>query len=509
MIKNDLRYIIKKIIIGIGIFIGIFYFKSCYTYALEDTSNMVQISDYTFGSFSRTRLYYDNSTQRIYHLKNYGTNLSQSNSQFINVPDGYNYIGFWNTSSVFLISGDIYAEESGNNYVFYCSSTCRRTVYYLDTGSSSTLNSFNQTSNYSSGQQINLSGVKTGNWISSQDIYNQDKSIKYINKFFTIGVQIPEIISLNATLNKTDDNMLVSVSFSPEFSFIDTDNYNYYVWFDGKERFNILENNVNFNTQSNTTFFVEITDKDNNYITSESYTVSSIGLVYNGDYDIQFNTNEFSNSDTENNTDEIFDIINRIDIDILYIPKWVNYKYQYQFVPENESLTDNWLLVNDNNDKNNIVYTTNSNGTMYARILDDNNNVLKTETFTITRIGQLKIYDKNTDKFYGMFNIIKEKLNFGGPISDLIVLPVNVVQSIANASNKVCVPYDLGSIAGHHIVLPCIEPEHYLGSALWTTIDLIFSGCMFYAISKWFTSAYYKFILLDNTPGIKDRRDME
>lgn len=504
MMMRDFRYIIKKIIIGIGIIIGISMLKSCNVYALEDTSNMTYIGRYTYNDYVYFNYYVDSSNRRLLiSRKNQNNTFTE---QYVNIPDGYNYlISVDGLSSIKIYDSELYAEwhNSDNRYWYRCRTyQCHAFIINKEPYANYVYTS--STLTYNSSQSYVMSYPNFNTTYTSFDIYNDNKSQKLKSKNIDISLGEPEIVSLHPVLNKTDDNMLVSVSFDIEFSLIDNVNYNYYAWFDGYDKLKIEENNVQLNTQSNTTLFVEITDKNGNSIDTETYTVSSIGLIYNGSYDIQFLTTEYSQSDTENNSDQIYDTINRIDIDMLYIPKWVNYKYQYQYVSENGSLTDNWNLINDNTDNNNHVYTATTNGTMYSRILDSNNNVLYTETYSITRIGQIKTFDKNTDKFYGMFNVIKESLNFGGPISDLIVIPVNVLQAIANASNKVCTPYDLGSLWGYHIVLPCIEPEHYLGSALWTTIDLIFSGCMFFAISKWFTSAYYKFILLDNTPGIKD-----
>lgn len=512
MIKRDISYIFKKIIIGIGIILGISFIRSCNVYALEDTTNMISLNTYNlFGDYSA---FYDTSSGRIYGKK-IKNNITYE--QYVDLPENFNYLFYINsnTRDIYLFDTELFKLNSGSSYQLQCVSfPCNRYIYSFDTSTNNKVFTISNNRLINSGSNTTFSS--SSNVFTNFDIYNQDKTQKIYTKNLDInlGVQDPEIVSLNPVLNKTDDNMLVSVSFSPEFSYIDTDNYNYYAWFEGEKKFFLTQNNVNLNTQINTTFYVEITDKQGNSIDTETFTVSSIGLVYNGDYDIQFIINEYTDSDTNNNSDLLIDYINRIDIDITYIPKWINYKYQYQFVPENGSLSENWILVNNNNANNNIVYTTNVNGTMYTRILDQDNNVLKSATFTITKIGELKTYDNNSNKIFSIFNKINNDINFGGPVSNLIIIPVNVIETILQAGSNMCTPYYLGTINGHPLSLTCIDPEDYLGSALWSTIDIIVSGCMIYSIFKWLTSLYWNFVILSDIPDIDsnsfgDRRDLK
>lgn len=556
MIKNDIRYIIKKILIGIGICIGLFYFKSCNVHALTLTDRWYELRDVTNGSFNNSYFsYYPLNTEHTYVI-NGVQYIVKYDSSYITI-NGYSASTNNGLCGNKQCQGYIIAKDNVTDNVYFLVKT-NNVNQLFEFASTNSQSSFPITINRlatsgsgnsfvgggmivfdSSGQLIsrdinytndtyknncNINGYQY-HCISNNsfDIYGSSLRLSFKNWTYSYSSDFvtpvivppnnPEIVSLNARLNKTDSDMLVSVSFFPEFSFIDTDNYNYYAWFEGEKKFLLTENNINFNTQQNTIFYVEITDKEGNTIDTQTYSVTSIGLIYNGDYDIQFVTTELTNSDTTNDSDLVIDEINRIDIDITYIPKWVNYKYQYQWVNQNDSLTNNWVTINNNSDKNNYTYTTRVNGTLHTRILDINNNVLKSSSYTITRIGQLKTYDKNSGRIFNMFNNLNNDINFGGPISNLIILPVNVLETILQAGGSLCSPYYLGTIGGHPLTLTCVNPEDYLGSSLWSLIDIIVSGCLIYSIAKWLTSLYWNFVMLQNTPDINpetmgDRRDL-
>lgn len=546
MIMKDFKYIIKRILIGVGICVCLFYLKSCNVYAQE--SQLYSSYYYNQKIVSNTQTY----------------NCHSVGDSYLFVIDDYEYIIDYKSTGLYI--NDVQVESnlnyascnswilgkfvsSGNVTLYYAYGTSGSVAYnhvfdsgsvlnysdnfplvvdHLATGSSS----YNRKRiNFSNGNFLSQNtsqvysctagGVNySGCFLTGYDFmvfgtdsyyrifpYNSS-NVKWITSDFSsphIQYNYPSIVSLNPTLNKTSDNMLVSVSFDIEFSYINNDYYNYYAWFEGYDKMKLTTNNVILNTQQNTTLYVEITDKNGNNIDSETFNVSSIGLIYNGDYDIQFLSQEFSESDTTNDSDAYVDYINRVDIDVTYIPQWINYKYYYQFVNSGNTLDENsWVLLNNNSAKNNFVYTTNVNGNLYARILDSDDNVLYSSVFNVSTIGNLKVYDKNSGKIFNMFNNIKNNVNFGGPISNLIVAPVNVLETILESTTNRCVPYDMGSINGHRIILDCIEPDDYLGSTLWSTIDIIISFCLSYSIIKWITSLYYGFVMLQNTPDIDD-----
>lgn len=71
-----------------------------------------------------------------------------------------------------------------------------------------------------------------------------------------------------------------------------------------------------------------------------------------------------------------------------------------------------------------------------------------------------------------------------GTITNLLTLPISLLQAIVNGIQSSCSSFSLGSLFGTNIVLPCINIGSLIGSALWSTIDILFSGFMILAIAK-------------------------
>lgn len=70
------------------------------------------------------------------------------------------------------------------------------------------------------------------------------------------------------------------------------------------------------------------------------------------------------------------------------------------------------------------------------------------------------------------------------PITDLLLLPLHLVQAFYNGINGSCSTINLGEWFDHVMYIPCINLETYLGSTLWGIIDLLFCGFMILNISQ-------------------------
>ena len=68
------------------------------------------------------------------------------------------------------------------------------------------------------------------------------------------------------------------------------------------------------------------------------------------------------------------------------------------------------------------------------------------------------------------------------PVSDLIILPLNLLNAYKNGMNNTCSPVNLGSLLGTNLTLPCINLEQRLGTDLWNIIDVLMSLFMAYNI---------------------------
>lgn len=128
---------------------------------------------------------------------------------------------------------------------------------------------------------------------------------------------------------------------------------------------------------------------------------------------------------------------------------------------------------------------TNQNQNTQSIINNQNTNQQQTHS-DLTNINDSLTNDNiPTDSFNGTaFGEWKDLLPSDTPITDLLLLPVNFLSAFIVGFGGTCQPFNLGNFFGTDLILPCINPATYLGSSLWTIIDIICSGLMCFAISK-------------------------
>lgn len=100
------------------------------------------------------------------------------------------------------------------------------------------------------------------------------------------------------------------------------------------------------------------------------------------------------------------------------------------------------------------------------------------------------INNDNVDDPSSNINQFKDKIAQNGVITQLVGLPVTLFTKVLNSVNGTCSSYNLGSLFGSDLVLPCINIETYLGSSLWGVIDVLISGLFVYTISKKFIKVF-------------------
>lgn len=108
-----------------------------------------------------------------------------------------------------------------------------------------------------------------------------------------------------------------------------------------------------------------------------------------------------------------------------------------------------------------------------------------------TNTSQSKLEDVN--------NNFKEDIS-KSPVSDLITLPLKLLTAFNNklSSTKFCQPIDMGTVFDiHWLQLPCINPEKYLGSVLWATIDMISTALLLWAIAHKMVKVYISITSID------------
>lgn len=100
------------------------------------------------------------------------------------------------------------------------------------------------------------------------------------------------------------------------------------------------------------------------------------------------------------------------------------------------------------------------------------------------------INNDNVDDPSSSINSFKDKIASNGVITQLIGLPVTLFTKVLNSLNGTCSTYNLGSLFGTDLILPCVNIQNYLGTALWSVIDVLISGLFVYSISRKFIKVF-------------------
>lgn len=177
-----------------------------------------------------------------------------------------------------------------------------------------------------------------------------------------------------------------------------------------------------------------------------------------------------------------------IGIDAVNDDTIINNNYQgFLDIINNENNNTQNIINNQNNNTQNIINNQNQNQQQTNEKLDDINNSLNDET----GVSQNDVSNK-TDEW-------SSKLAGTGPVSNMVLMPITLLNGYLNGFNSTCSTFNLGNLMGTDIILPCINISNYLGSTLWNVIDILFSGFMIYAIGKKFVKIFNDFTnLRDN-----------
>lgn len=125
-------------------------------------------------------------------------------------------------------------------------------------------------------------------------------------------------------------------------------------------------------------------------------------------------------------------------------------------------------------------------------IINQNNTIINNQGAIKDGINDVNssINSDNVDDPSSSINQFKDKIATNGVITQLVGLPVTLFTKVLNSVNGTCSSYNLGSLFGTDLVLPCINIETYLGSSLWSIIDVLISGLFVYTISKKFIKVF-------------------
>lgn len=148
----------------------------------------------------------------------------------------------------------------------------------------------------------------------------------------------------------------------------------------------------------------------------------------------------------------------------------------------------------------NSIYTSNN---LPSRVTDVSA-ITKEQEQTNQKLDSLKEEQKKTQDI-----ITSEDFNtpdFSGiswapdtPVSNLVLMPLNVLNRIVTAFSGSCSPYNLTFFDNTTLTFPCFNGETYFGSDLWATIDSLMCLFMIYEIGMFAVSAFEDFTSLRDT----------
>lgn len=138
-------------------------------------------------------------------------------------------------------------------------------------------------------------------------------------------------------------------------------------------------------------------------------------------------------------------------------------------------------------------------------IVDDNisDDIINNQIETNEKLDEINdtMKDDNIDTSYqnSTLDNLNNQMASNNVISDLLLLPVTLYQKILSSLNSSsCTPFTLGTLYGHELTFPCVNVSSYVGTAIWTTIDLICSGVFIFGIRKKFVDIF------NNMTNLKD-----
>ena len=167
-----------------------------------------------------------------------------------------------------------------------------------------------------------------------------------------------------------------------------------------------------------------------------------------------------------------------------------------------------WALLNHQNSKEEIFidYSSNTIISQNQSIMNQNQEIIqqneniynmqKNESDeTQQKLDNIDntMKDSNIDSAENTINGASSNIATNGVISQLVTLPVTLFQKILNSLNGSCSSYNMGSLLGTDIILPCIDLSTYIGSTLWSVIDVLISGLLVWSISKKMIKAFNNF----------------
>lgn len=176
------------------------------------------------------------------------------------------------------------------------------------------------------------------------------------------------------------------------------------------------------------------------------------------------------------------------------------YNYYYIFTTDYNDLPplSEWGQMTESDKGIGVLANLKEDGYVYLRITDKNNNVVHNDLFTTgNQIGKTIIFPNNNMNNQNFFNTLINDLDYGGPISSIMLIPPRFINGIYTSFGGTCSPINL-SLMNKNITFNCISLNSFLGNNLVNTLDIIFSAFVGFGIFKFLYDKYDRFTNLEN-----------
>lgn len=517
MVK-DVCYIIKRILIGVGIVLVLSFLKGNFilnAFAQTYGFQSYELCSIGYGCSSGNSLPISQSYGNVAYSRTSNVSLLNSHTY------SFSYYGVLVGKNISIDSGYplIYVSNSGNNY--------QRA--YPDRYESLYVT-------YLGSDRYSVS------WSFDMDIVGNFNEVD-VTYYFTSNFQNTST-SVSLLQSEIDVTDITSSGSSPSQDIINNNNQNTQNIINNQQNNtqNIINNN-NSNTQDimdnqnqNTQ---QITDSINNNMQSCTTTKTKNKLDYSShllssNYGLSFSYNSstgylsVSGTSSDITSDTRIFFTDFIPISELGLSTNSGYSFSKTVASSdyrvclglynsNQSNTPNsTLCIQKNGTSNGISFGSTINYQYYRLfILSLNNNTSVNDSFglqfesgnsvstfvppTETTCTSALTDDSgvNNSDIQDLFDDINDDSN--SPVSDLLTLPITLLQAYINGFDSTCSPISLGTLYGTNLVLPCIDIPDYIGNSLWNMIDAMFCLFMIYNIAMMCVSIYESFTSLDDS----------
>lgn len=178
-----------------------------------------------------------------------------------------------------------------------------------------------------------------------------------------------------------------------------------------------------------------------------------------------------------------------------YVSFWIASSGQYSITAQSVAVMDDDFDIYSNDiDIDGMIAAQN----VTNQAINNTTNAVNNNTNAINNMNNSIKDESSPDVEDDLFDGITTDDESNSPVSDLILLPLTLLNAYVDGFSSSCSAFDLGTLYGHNLVLPCIDIDDYIGSNLWSLIDVICSIFLIYNVGMMCVSMYESITSLED-----------